>query len=265
MIKRRETGRLRGTSQVRLDDWQSVAIGSDDAQKQSSPHASDVIPMADHHKALTELESRLRSEFEASTLAIEATHAAELRKCESALQIQLDASKRSFTTAVSAAEDAIETALRSGEPAMAELALAAAEAIVGGPVSTADLDRLRQSVAWAIEELSTSPAIDIYLNPSTMDAIKSSIDNEIDSRVGRIRWHVRPELSEADWVASTSETSIRRVRSELMQRIQNIVGESVATQAARLGSEVSDVEPSSTDAESSARDAQDVNTGDRAE
>jgi flagellar biosynthesis/type III secretory pathway protein FliH len=155
-------------------------------------------------------------------------HDLELNACRQEYEDELEQVRSALAVTLSSTQAAIQRVISDAHPALLQLSTAIAETLTGATLRETEIDAVVAAVSWAIEELAHEQSVDIYLNPSTLNQLQDKCDIESLSHGTRIRWHGKPELSAEDWIASSSNTSIRRVRSEVLERMANVLSQSIA-------------------------------------
>lgn len=120
---------------------------------------------------------------------------------------------------------ALDGFMESAEVRAVQLAIDAAEVVLGSPLSDRARAGVEQSLASAVEGLAGDGAIEVSLHPVDLLRIQESgFDAQLSAALPGLRWHPDDSLAEGDWSARSSQAVVRRVRMEMMDEIRARLG-----------------------------------------
>lgn len=186
---------------------------------------------ATHTQAeLDSLRNQLTLEYEEQLNAAKEEHKRLLDEYRDECDRELLQIRDELAIALRETSDSTRQYMLDAQAPLTELCTAVAEALLGTSIDEQQAETIRASISWAVDELARDQSIDVYLNPSTMQVVTDNTST-LDAAQGQnIRWHLRPELAPEDWVASSPETAIRRVRIEVLNRIDRIISASLSSE-----------------------------------
>ena len=116
-------------------------------------------------------------------------------------------------------------AVREMQPTMASIAIEAAEALLAAPLSEPQQAAAETAIAEAVDALAADGPVVVALHP--VDLLRLQEAGLAASLTGAhpgLRWEPDAALAESDWTATTSEATIRRVRTDMVASLRARLG-----------------------------------------
>ncbi len=201
---------------------QGPAASHDSHQSKAESEKEVVV-----QKRIAELRETLEAQHEAELSEQQSAFEQEMAVLKKLHEVELTNVKSALSTAITATSSAVEQVIADAHPALMQLCMSIAETVTATSLRETESEAVVAAVSWAIEELAHEQSVDIYLNPSTLLLLDQKLDLASLSHGARVRWHAKPTLAAEDWIASSSNTSIRRVRAEILERMRNVLANSL--------------------------------------
>ena len=120
--------------------------------------------------------------------------------------------------------------IKSLEPALAALALDAAQAVLDAPLSDVQRSAAERALSAAIDTIAGGPPVTVTLHPIDLLRFQESgLAGALDATHPGMRWEADAGLAEGDWSVSTSDAAVRRVRTAMVAALRERLGLAAAT------------------------------------
>jgi hypothetical protein len=125
------------------------------------------------------------------------------------------------TTAAEQLRAAWETAVRTREPLLTELALSVAETVLAAPLTDDQRQGVFHVLAVAIDDLAVRAPVLVQLHPVDLLALQEcGLAETLSATHPELRWETTASLDEGDWRASTDEAAVLRIRTEMLASLR---------------------------------------------
>ncbi|NNF58190.1 MAG: hypothetical protein HKN04_08100 [Rhodothermaceae bacterium] len=184
-------------------------------------------PMPEKAPVLSAEEQRKQGAQEAQAqleTAVEAARAeayAEGRSdAERELRVEIETHKAAFAADVERLERAWHAHHERLERQLVALAVDAAEALAGGPVTEAVREAADRALVTAVERLARGEGLTVRLHP--VDCLRlreAGLVDGLTTAHPALAWIPDDTLAEGDWIVDSAEAAVRQVREELLDSL----------------------------------------------
>ncbi len=187
---------------------------------------TDAAPAFDPDRLRAEIEAEWEKKLEDAVLRVrEEAFEAGYGRAKEEMRQATEQVHRDLAADAVRMKESLDQFMHSVEVRAVELAVDAAEAALGSPLTDRARVEVERSLAAAVEELAGDGNIDVSLHPVDLLRIQESgFDAQLSAALPGLRWHPDDTLAEGDWSARSSQAVIRRVRSEMVDAIRTRLG-----------------------------------------
>ena len=115
--------------------------------------------------------------------------------------------------------------VRDLEPSLTALAIEAAEAVLGAPLSEPQRTAAERALSAAVDTVAGGPPVTVALHPIDLLRLQESgLAGALDDTHPGLRWEADAALAEGDWTVSTAEAAVHRVRTAMVAALRERLG-----------------------------------------
>ena len=116
--------------------------------------------------------------------------------------------------------------IENAEPALLELTVEVAEALLDAPLPESIRGASARAIAEAVEELAGAGSLTVSLHPVDYQRLqeKGLIDQLNANHEQALQWNPDPERPEGDWSVESPTSMIRHYKSEILDTVDQLIG-----------------------------------------